>query len=274
MTATIAQTWNPDQYARTARFVADLGLPVVDLLDPQPGERILDLGCGDGALTEKLAALGCQVVGVDSSPAQAAAAQARGLDARVIDAQHLPFEAEFDAVFSNAALHWMRQPEAVITGVWRALEPGGRFVGELGGAGNIALVLEALAAVLARRSVDLQPISPWYFPDENEYRSKLEQAGFVVTSIEQFPRPTPLPGDVGDWLETFAGSFLDLFPGNQRAQVIDELRELLRPRLLNGEGVWVLDYVRLRFAATKPWSEADERAYAVMLTDIAQAAAV
>lgn len=268
------QTWDPARYARNARFVADFGLPVVELLDPQPGERILDLGCGDGALTEKLASLGCQVVGVDSSPEQIAAAQARGLDARVVDAHHLPFEAEFDAVFSNAALHWMRQPEAVLAGVWRALEPGGRFVGELGGAGNIARVLEALAAVTARRSIDAQQVNSWYFPDEAAYRQKLEQAGFVVTSIERFPRPTPLPGDVGDWLETFAGSFLDLFPGDQRPQVIDELRELLRPRLLSDEGVWVLDYVRLRFAATKPWSEADERAYAVMLADIAQAAAV
>jgi SAM-dependent methyltransferase len=274
MTSVIPQTWNPDQYASAAAFVPALGLPVLDLLDPQPGERILDLGCGDGVLTEKLASLGCQVVGVDSSPAQVAAAQARGLDARVVDARELPFDAEFDAVFSNAALHWMRPPEAVLAGVWRALEPGGRFVGELGGAGNIAQVLAALAAVLAGRDIPMQQASPWYFPDEAEYRAKLEQAGFVVTSIERFPRPTSLPGDLGDWLETFAGSFLGIFPDGERAQVIDELRELLRPRLLNDDGVWVLDYVRLRFAATKPWSDADERAYAVMLADIAQAAAV
>ena len=267
-------SWDPERYARTAGFVPALGMAVVDLLDPRPGERILDLGCGDGVLTEKLAALGCQVVGVDSSPAQVAAAQARGLDARLMDAQRLPFAAEFDAVFSNAALHWMRQPEAVIAGVWRSLEPGGRFVGELGGAGNIASVWEALADVLARRGVDAQQVSPWYFPDEAEYRGKLEQAGFVVTSIERFPRPTPLPGDVGDWLETFAGAFLGLFSGDQRAQVIGELRELLRPRLLNDDGVWVMDYVRLRFAAIKPWSEADDRAFAAALADVAWAAAL
>jgi hypothetical protein len=158
--------------------------------------------------------------------------------------------------------------------VWRSLEPGGRFVGELGGAGNIASVVDALATVLARRGIPMQQASPWYFPDEDEYRGRLEQAGFVVTSIERFPRPTPLPGDVGDWLETFAGSFLGLFPGDERALVIDEMRELLRPNLLNDEGVWVMDYVRLRFAATKPWSDADDRAYAVMLADIAMAAAV
>jgi SAM-dependent methyltransferase len=274
MTREAFQTWDPDRYARNARFVADLGLPVLELLAAQPGERILDLGCGDGVLTEKLAALGCQVVGVDSSPEQVAAAQARGLDARVIDAQRLPFEAEFDAVFSNAALHWMRPPDAVIAGVWRALEPGGRFVGEMGGAGNIAIVQEALQTALARRGVDLQQTSPWYFPDEVAYRQKLEAAGFVVTSIERFPRLTPLPGDVGDWLETFAGSFLGVFPDDERTEVIAELRELLWPRLLNGDGVWVLDYVRLRFAAVKPWSDADDRAYAVALVDLAWAAAV
>jgi SAM-dependent methyltransferase len=275
MTREAFQTWDPDRYARNARFVADLGLPVLELLAAQPGERILDLGCGDGVLTEKLAALGCQVVGVDSSPEQVAAAQARGLDARVIDAQRLPFEAEFDAVFSNAALHWMRPPEAVIAGVWRALEPGGRFVGELGGAGNIARCWRRCRQPCwPDRGVPMQQASPWYFPDEAEYRSRLEQAGFVVTSIERFPRPTPLPGDVGDWLETFAGSFLGVFPDDERTEVIAELRELLWPRLLNGDGVWVLDYVRLRFAAVKPWSDADDRAYAVALVDLAWAAAV
>ncbi len=268
------QAWNPEQYARNAGFVAELGLPVVELLNPQPGERILDLGCGDGVLTEKLVALGCQVVGVDSSPAQIAAAQARGLDARIVDAQRLSFDAEFDAVFSNAALHWMRQPDAVIAGVWRALEPGGRFVGELGGAGNIASILKALHAILPGHGVDPLTLIPWYFPDEHEYRQKLEANGLVVTAIERFPRPTPLPGDIGDWLETFAGSFLMPFAGDERAQVIAELREALRPKLMDEKGGWTVNYVRLRFAATKPWSEAAEREYDAMLTDIAWAMAV
>lgn len=266
--------WNPDQYARAASFVPMLGLPVLEILNPQPGERILDLGCGDGVLTEKLAGLGCEVVGVDSSPAQVAAARARGLDARVVDGQRLPFDAEFDAVFSNAALHWMRQPDAVIAGVWRALEPGGRFVAEMGGAGNIASILAALGAVLPRHGVDPLGLPPWYFPDEEEYRQKLVAAGFVVTFIERFARPTPLPGDLEDWLETFAGSYLQAVPGAGRAQVIAELGDFLRPTLLSDEGVWVIDYVRLRFAATKPWTEADEHAYDAMLADIAWTAAI
>src|SRR5262245_55117120 len=148
------QTWHPDRYIRNAGFVAQLGLPVVELLDPQPGERILDLGCGDGWLTEKLVDVGCQVVGVDSSAEQIAAARERGLEAYVIDVRQLTFEAEFDAVFSNATLHWIKQPELVITGAWRALKPGGRFVGEFGGYGNVARIATALHQGLAQRGVD------------------------------------------------------------------------------------------------------------------------
>src|SRR3954447_18573263 len=127
------QSWDPVRYAEHARFVSDLGMPVVDLLAPRPGERILDLGCGDGVLTEKLVAMGCQVVGADSSVELIKAAKARGLDARVMDGQRLTFANEFDAVFSNAALHWMKRADEVIAGVWRALKPCGRFVAECGG---------------------------------------------------------------------------------------------------------------------------------------------
>jgi trans-aconitate methyltransferase len=115
------QIWDPDLYARNARFVSELGAPVVELLAPRPGERILDLGCGDGVLSAKLAAMGCDVIGVDASEAQVQATKKLGVEAQVVDAEQLTFEAAFDAVFSNAALHWMREPDAVIDGVWRAL---------------------------------------------------------------------------------------------------------------------------------------------------------
>jgi trans-aconitate methyltransferase len=151
MTVTAHQTWSPEQYAQQARFVSDLGMPVVELLAPRAGERILDLGCGDGSLTKKLVEMGCQVVGVDASHAMVAAAQALGLDARVMDGQSLPFAQEFDAVFSNAALHWMPRADVVIAGVWQSLKPGGRFVGECGGSGNTATVVHALAHALHRR---------------------------------------------------------------------------------------------------------------------------
>jgi trans-aconitate methyltransferase len=135
----VQQHWDPARYQRNAGFVAALGQPVVELLAPRSGERILDLGCGDGALTEVLAR-DARVTGVDASAEQVGAARARGLDAHVADGTRLGFAAEFDAVFSNAALHWMRDPDAVIDGVWRVLKPGGRFVGECGGAGNVATV--------------------------------------------------------------------------------------------------------------------------------------
>lgn len=248
---TTAQTWNPETYARNAGFVAQLGEPLIDLLAPQPGERVLDLGCGDGVLTEKLAAAGCIVVGVDGSPQQVAAARAKGLDARVADGQNLSFDREFDAVFSNAALHWMRAPDHVIAGVARALKPGGRFVGEMGGAGNIATVWAALTETLGRRGIDAAAYNPWYFPTAEEYQARLEAAGFEIHSMNLFPRPTPLPGDISGWLETFGGAFLSLADAAGRAQIIDELRETLRPTLLAPDGVWVVDYVRLRFSASR-----------------------
>jgi SAM-dependent methyltransferase len=245
----LGQTWDPEGYARHARFVAELGLPVVDLLGPQPGERILDLGCGDGALTEKLAALGCEVVGVDSSPAQVDAARARGLEAYVVDARDLPFATEFDAVFSNAALHWMGEPDGVITGVARALRPAGRFVGEMGGQGNIATILNALEVVLARRGVEAAALNPWTFPGPEDYRARLERCGFAVDTIDLFARPTTLPGDIAGWLETFGGSFLAPFRGDEWQAVVDELRPALAPSLRDAGGTWTADYVRLRFAA-------------------------
>ncbi len=244
-----AQHWDPARYARNARFVADLGLPVVALLAPQPGERILDLGCGDGALTATLRDLGAQIVGVDASAELVAAAQALGLDARVMDGQRLALPPAFDAVFSNAALHWMKDPDAAIAGVARALRPGGRFVGEMGGAGNVASVVAALTAALAKRGIDAAPRNPWYFPTPEDYAARLRRAGFRVTHMELFKRPTRLPGPLGDWLDTFAETFLAALPPAERNTVKNEVEAAAAPALRNAEGKWDVDYVRLRFAA-------------------------
>jgi SAM-dependent methyltransferase len=229
--------------------VSELGAPVVELLAPAPGERVLDLGCGDGVLTEKLAARGCRVIAVDASPEQIAAARGRGIDARVADGQRLGFDAEFDAVFSNAALHWMMDPDAVIAGVRRALVPGGRCVGELGGRGCVAQIVAALRAGLERQGVDPSGIQPWYFPGDDEYRARLEAGGFEVTWIALIQRPTLLPGDIGDWLGTFAQTFIAA--ARDPEGLLDGVREALRPALCDAEGRWTADYVRLRFAARK-----------------------
>jgi trans-aconitate methyltransferase len=247
-----AQHWDPARYAENAGFVATLGEPLLELLKPAPGERILDLGCGDGALTAKLAGLGVAVIGVDASAEQIAAARARGLDARVMNGEALTFAAEFDAVLSNAALHWMRRPDAVIDGVWRALKPGGRFVAEMGGDGNVARIMAALVAALDRRGLDGAGAVPWYFPSVADYRSRLESRGFRVGSIELFARPTPLPGDITGWLETFAESFTGRLEPAARAGFLAEVAASLAPALRDAEGRWTADYVRLRFRAEKP----------------------
>ena len=250
---TSAQEWNATRYRQNARFVSDLGQPVFDLLNPQPGECILDLGCGDGALTEKLAAAGARVIGVDASPDMVSAAKARGLDARLMDGYNLEFHGEFDAAFSNAALHWMkRDPDAVLHGIRRALEPGGRFACEMGGHGCVAAIIVALCATLEKYAgEDSGSVNPWYFPTPDEYRGRLERAGFRVESIALIPRPTPLPTGMRGWLETFAIPFTKSVSLEAQSAFLDEVTERLRPVLCDSEGNWTADYMRLRFLARR-----------------------
>jgi trans-aconitate methyltransferase len=246
-----AQSWDPDRYAENARFVSELGAPVVGLLAPKRGERILDLGCGDGALSISLVQAGCDVVCVDSSAEQIAAALRRGLDGRVANGEGLPFAGEFDAVFSNAALHWMKRADLVIAGVYRALKSGGRFVAECGGYGCVHTIRTALVQALERRGIDGEALVPWYFPTPVDYATRLEKGGFRVDSIALFPRPTPLPGDIVGWLETFGESFTGALAREERRPYLDEVRHALEPKLRDASGTWVADYVRLRFVATK-----------------------
>jgi trans-aconitate methyltransferase len=243
------QPWDPAVYERNARFVSDLGAPVLDLLAPRPGEHVLDLGCGDGALTERIAASGAVVRGCDASPELLEAARARGLRADWADGHALPYTAEFDAVFSNAALHWMKRPADVVAGVKRALRPGGRFVGEFGGFGNVAAIVTALVAVLAPRGINGAAAKPWYFPTAGEYAQVLEAAGFIDVETWIVPRPTPLPTGMAGWLRTFAEPFMRDLPEAERGVVIAEAERLLAPSLRDAGGQWVADYVRLRFRA-------------------------
>jgi SAM-dependent methyltransferase len=246
-----SQTWDPESYARNARFVSDLGAPVLELLAPGAGERILDLGCGDGVLTAKLAAMGCCVIGVDASAAQVQATQKLGVEAYVVNGEQLDFNGEFDAVFSNAALHWMRDPDAVIAGVWRALRPGGRFVAEMGGHGCVETIKRALIQALDRRGIHGQAADPWYFPTVEDYSARLTSGGFTMNYIALIPRPTRLPGDVTAWLEIFAQNFTATLAPGERPAYLAEVQQTLRPKLCNAEGQWTADYVRLRFEARK-----------------------
>jgi len=243
------QTWNSENYARNARFVTDLGAPVLALLDPRPGERILDLGCGDGVLTKKIADLGCEVVGVDSSPHFVASAKKLGLEIIERNASDLNFGPGFDAVFSNAALHWMKDADAVIGGVARALRPKGRFVAEMGGHDCVKTIQAALIDELDRRGYDGRAANPWYFPTVQDYGARLVAAGFEVRYIALIPRPTPLPGDMIAWLATFSGCFTAVLPYAEREEYLICVRERIRPHLCDAQGNWTADYVRLRFAA-------------------------
>jgi trans-aconitate methyltransferase len=242
-------SWNPERYARNAGFVSELGEPLLQLLSPQPDELILDLGCGDGALTEKIAASGCAVYGVDASFPQVHAATQRGLTALVVDGHQFCFKKRFDAVFTNAALHWMKEPQRVIAGVRSSLKAGGRFIGEFGGQGNIATIQSALHAKLRDYGIDPLTVDPWYYPAPEEYTRLLAAAGFTVSYIELVPRPTKLPGDILAWLEIFAQPFTTSLPESERRRLLQKIRKELDFKLRDSEGSWTADYVRLRFKA-------------------------
>jgi trans-aconitate methyltransferase len=245
------QVWSAETYARHARFVSDLAGPVLEWLAPQAGERVLDLGCGDGVLTAELARRGVSVLGIDISESLLNAAAERGVETRHMDGQNLPFDGEFDAVFSNAALHWMSNGSAVIEGVFRALKPGGRFVAEFGGHGNVAAVTTAMRATAWRRGGDAALAGPWFFPSVAVYREMLEERGFRVVRIGLFPRPTPLASGMIAWLRVFRRPFFAQF-GADEDVVLSEVEELLAPSLRDAKGNWTADYVRLRVEAVKP----------------------
>ncbi|MEX2166264.1 MAG: class I SAM-dependent methyltransferase [Methyloceanibacter sp.] len=245
------QRWSASDYARNGRFVQEMAGPVFAMLAPRPGERILDLGCGDGTLTAEIKAAGADVLGIDLSEELLAVAKMKGLTVRKVDGHALDFVSEFDAVFSNAALHWMRAPDLVIAGVARALKPRGRFVGELGGHGNVAAIATAMRAVGATRGGDPALVAPWFFPTPAEYGRLLEHGGFTVREVALVPRPTPLKTGMEGWLRTFGRSFFDQFQEPEGDEVLKEVMDLLRPSLCDAGGAWTADHVRLRFFAER-----------------------
>ncbi len=244
------QKWNAKQYINHASFVAEHGLPVFGLLNPKPDERILDLGCGDGALTQDIANTGASVHGVDSSASMIEATQNRGLSAEVLSGDDLTFNNEFDAVFSNAALHWMTNVDAVLSGVYNSLTVGGRFIGEFGGQNNVGALVNAMQKVFESHPEFGEFDNPWYFPSAEEYRQKLQSNGFHVHSLELIPRPTPLKSGVQEWLKMFSNGITENLHQEQLSTFLNEVEELVRPHLfINSQ--WIADYVRLRFCAEK-----------------------
>jgi trans-aconitate methyltransferase len=248
----MTQTWDAQSYGLNGAFVHELAGGVLEWLAAKPSEHILDLGCGDGHLTQRIAAAGASVVGVDASVEMVAAARHRGMIAEVGNAETLPYQDKtFDAVFSNAVLHWVRDHDAMMAQVRRVLKPGGRFVAEMGGQGNVAAIGVALRAVLGRHGYGDREDGVNYYPTAEGYTRRLERHGFEVQRIALIPRPTPLAqGGMEGWLRTFRRGVFDGLPIELRETVVEETAALLAPVLRDEEGNWVADYVRLRFIAT------------------------
>jgi len=243
-------SWDADRYNTHAHFVSALALPVVDLLDPQEGEKILDLGCGEGTLGLEIIRRGARVYGVDLSEEMVTQAKANGLEAEVMSVTDMPFEQVFDAVFSNAMLHWVREPALAVAHIARALKPGGRFVAEFGGAGNVHHIVEAMRTVFQRHPEYGVFDDFWYFPTPEQYAEILEKYGLEVAYIELIPRPTPID-DIANWLAVFTNGVTEHLNDSQTEQFRTEVRALLKETNYTEAEGWVADYVRLRVKAIK-----------------------
>lgn len=247
--------WDAQLYDTKCNFVWERAKGVLDLLAPRPDERILDLGCGTAHLTADIASRGAHVVGVDRSSHMLRQAREKfpSIPFHLMDARSLAFSAEFDAVFSNAALHWIPQASDVVAGVACALKPGGRFVAEFGGKGNAARLVDAIETTLAGYGIAWSDLNPWYYPSIAEYATLLAHHGLEVREAVLFDRPTPLEdGEHGlaTWLEMFGGSFIERLSENQRASFVRDVEAAARPALWKN-GSWIVDYRRLRIAAWK-----------------------
>jgi 2-isopropylmalate synthase len=246
--------WNANEYNKNADFVSKLALPVVKLLAPKKDEKILDLGCGDGTLSVEIQKYGSQVIAVDLSVNMVKKSKTKGVEASVMSATQLVFYNEFDAVFSNAVLHWVTDASLAIKNVNQALKVNGRFVGEFGGYGNVHSLQEVIQTVFERHPEYGKFQNFWYFPKKEEYAELLVQCGFSVQYIEIIKRPTPI-GDIKEWLDIFANGIMQNVPAAKKESFKKEVENILKPKLFTQEDGWVIDYVRLRFAAKKENNE-------------------
>ncbi|MEO8696762.1 MAG: methyltransferase domain-containing protein [Acidimicrobiales bacterium] len=245
-------TWNATNYDNRFGFVSRGGDSLIDLLDPQPGERVLDLGCGTGELAAKIAARGASVVGLDADRNMIEQARGRFPEIEFVVGDGHDFSVgRFDCVFSNAALHWLTRPRAVTTSVRAALRTGGRFVAEQGGAGNVATTIAALNA--ARVDAGSPPVTPlpWYYPSVGEHATLLESCGFRVQMMIHFDRPSPLedcPNGIVDWAQMFGGAYYGDLPKDRLPAFFAAAAQHGQP-LVRDDGITVIDYVRLRWRA-------------------------
>jgi len=249
----MADRWDSALYDDRHSFVWKQSVDLIGLLDPQPGERILDLGCGTGHLTAQIAAQGAEVIGLDSSPSMVALARQNfpKLKFQLANAQDFHFDEPFDAVFSNAALHWVREANAAVRCIAEALKPGGRLVLEMGVKGNIARVMAGVETVL--RNAGYAARHTWYFPSLGEYSTLLEQHGFEVQLAQTFPRWNKLEHPergLREWMEMFGGAYFEGIPADRHESLIREIESTLRPALWR-DGFWYADYRRLRIIAQK-----------------------
>jgi trans-aconitate methyltransferase len=248
--------WNPALYDQRHSFVNALASGLIDLLKPHRGERILDLGCGTGPLTQQIASTGADVLGIDASPAMIAQARQKfpGIHFEIADALTMDFVDQFDAIFSNAVLHWVKPPEVAARCMYTALKPGGRLVLEMGGLGNVDTILREAINTGIRIGVDLTSmIDINYFPSIGEYSSVLERAGFLVGYATLFDRPTELSdgeAGLGNWIRMFRPGVEAAIPAEARSVFFAELQNRCRDRLYS-DGSWRADYVRLRMVASR-----------------------
>lgn len=247
--------WNSQLYDQQHAFVSTYGTEVLAWLDPQPNESILDVGCGTGDLTKQIADHGSHVIGTDYSADMVAAAQKKypSIDFRQINGEELPFDNEFDAIFSNATFHWIKDQEALIKGLYASLKPNGRLIVEFGGKGNVASMQQAIRqASIALGLEDFVDIDFWYFPSITAYSTLLEKHGFEVQEAYLFDRPTTLKGEDGmlKWIEQFGVNAFTNLTTEQTTQLKKRAVELLRPdRYIQEE--WIADYRRIRIKAIK-----------------------
>ena len=251
-----SRAWDAAKYDSCGTFVWEHGADLVEMLAPGPRDRVLDVGCGTGHLTARIAETGADVLGIDASESMVTQARCNypQLCFEVLDAREMNLRPQYDAVFSNAVLHWITEPDVAASRIFAALKPGGRFIAEFGGEGNISAIIDAVHG--ARESMGARPVArmPWYFPSAGEYSALLERLGFTVAYARLFDRPTRLgegDGTMITWLQMFAEPLLNDLAELQRDSVCSIAEDVLRAKLVD-EGVWIADYVRLRVKAERP----------------------